>query len=588
MVGDTAGVPVSPGSQARVQSWSPEDFDIAEFVCRPHAWDYSLETILTQMQFRADIDRPTQKVVAYHGHVNQMEQEVTIWMDGRPRPPANTLHTWSGFSTGEWDGDVLVVTTTHLKEAYIRRMGMMRSDLATVRTRWRRIGNYLQATVIIYDPVYLTEPYIRSTMMWEYDPAMPMWPYPCEDATETAVPRGEVRHFLPGHESAARAQSQARRSVQYAVPGEAGRRRDDVSRVHREDENVPAAPARRRRAARPRTSATSFPTCPDTNLMNRKSLAPVLGLAFILSATPVIGQVDFTGLWRPIPRDSDGSGMIGDTAGIPLSDGSQGRVQSWSPEDFDIAEWVCRPHAWDYSLETLLTDLQFWADIDRPTQKVVAYHGHLNQQEQETTIWMDGRPHPPANALHTWSGFSTGEWDGDVLVVTTTHLKETYIRRVGTDAKRSGDRAYAVAPGRQFPAGNVDPVRPGLHDGAVHPQLDDVAIRSRHGDVPVSLRRRHRDRRAARRGPALPSREESAPGPEPGSCGSIRHALPAEARRRRDDVPGVHRQDEDLPTSTHARAPRGDRGRVDGSHGHGARSARARLTAATRHSRRAR
>jgi hypothetical protein len=198
MVGDTAGVPVSPASQWRVQSWSPEDFDTAEFVCRPHAWDYSLETVLTQMQFWAEIDRPTQRVLAYHGHVNQEEQEVAIWMDGRPRPPVNTIHTWSGFSTGEWDGDVLVVTTTHLKEAYVRRIGMMRSDQATVRTRWRRIGDYLQATVIIYDPVYMTEPYIRSSMMWEYDPALVMHPYPCEEATETAVPRGQVRHFLPG------------------------------------------------------------------------------------------------------------------------------------------------------------------------------------------------------------------------------------------------------------------------------------------------------------------------------------------------------------------------------------------------------
>ena len=39
--------------------------------------------------------------------------------------------------------------------------------------------------------------------------------------------------------------------------------------------------------------------------------------------------------------------------------------------------------------------------------------------------------HPPANALHTWSGFSTGEWEGDVLVVTTTHVKEAYVRRTG-------------------------------------------------------------------------------------------------------------------------------------------------------------
>jgi hypothetical protein len=127
-----------------------------------------------------------------------MEQETTIWMDGRPHPPENTVHTWSGFSTGEWDGDVLVVTTTHLKEAYMRRTGVMRSDKSTMRTRWRRIGNYLQATSILYDPVYHAEPYVRSTMMWSYDPALPEAPYPCEEATETAVPRGSVAHFLPG------------------------------------------------------------------------------------------------------------------------------------------------------------------------------------------------------------------------------------------------------------------------------------------------------------------------------------------------------------------------------------------------------
>jgi hypothetical protein len=126
------------------------------------------------------------------------EQETTIYMDGRPHPAAGAPHTWSGFSTGTWDGDVLVQTTTHLKESYIRRSGLMRSDQSTIRTRWRRIGDYLQATVIIYDPVYFTEPYIRSTMMWAEDPAVPLQPYPCEEATETAVERGTVPHFLPG------------------------------------------------------------------------------------------------------------------------------------------------------------------------------------------------------------------------------------------------------------------------------------------------------------------------------------------------------------------------------------------------------
>jgi hypothetical protein len=198
MIGDAAGLPISRESRWRADSWSPEDFDVTEWACRPHAWHYSLETILTQMRLWTDIDRDTQRIIAYHGHINQEEQEVTIWMDGRPHPPANALHTWSGFSTGEWDGDDLVVTTTHLKETYIRRSGLMHSDQATVRTRWRRMGEYLQATVIIYDPVYFVEPYIRSSMMWASDPSMVMSPYPCEEATETALARGAVPHFLPG------------------------------------------------------------------------------------------------------------------------------------------------------------------------------------------------------------------------------------------------------------------------------------------------------------------------------------------------------------------------------------------------------
>ena len=198
MTGDSAGLPLSPEGQWRAQSWSPDDFDTAEWVCRPHAFDYSLEGPLSAMRIWAEMDRPTQRIVAYRAHINMMEQETTIWMDGRPRPPANAPHTWSGFSTGEWDGDVLVVTTTHLKETYMRRTGVMRSDKATMRTRWRRIGNYLQATSFLYDPVYMAEPYVRSTMMWVYDPSLPEAPYPCEEATETAVPRGTVAHFLPG------------------------------------------------------------------------------------------------------------------------------------------------------------------------------------------------------------------------------------------------------------------------------------------------------------------------------------------------------------------------------------------------------
>jgi hypothetical protein len=120
-------------------------------------------------------------------------------MDGRPHPPDYAIHTWSGFATGEWDGDVLVETVTHLKENYIRRWGPMRSDDATVRIRYKRLNNnYLRATVIIYDPVYMAEPYVRTSLIWALDPNLILPPYPCEEATESVVEHGSVPHYLPG------------------------------------------------------------------------------------------------------------------------------------------------------------------------------------------------------------------------------------------------------------------------------------------------------------------------------------------------------------------------------------------------------
>ena len=198
MDGDYAGLPLNAAGRWRAQSWAPENFEVPEFVCRPHAWDFSLEAGASRTRWLAQIDDPTQKLIAFHGRLTMREQETTIWMDGRPRPPDYVRHSWSGFSTGEFEGNTLVQTATHLKEAYIRRWGPMRSDEATVRTRWKRIGEYLRATVIIYDPVYMEEPYIRTSLFWINDPNLVMPAYPCEEATETVVEPGTAPAYLPG------------------------------------------------------------------------------------------------------------------------------------------------------------------------------------------------------------------------------------------------------------------------------------------------------------------------------------------------------------------------------------------------------
>ena len=51
----------------------------------------------------------------------------------------------------------------------------------------------------------------------------------------------------------------------------------------------------------------------------------VLRLSFVVLAVTVaaghtiLAQADLAGLWRPQPRNQDGSGMIGDYAGVPVS-----------------------------------------------------------------------------------------------------------------------------------------------------------------------------------------------------------------------------------------------------------------------------
>src|SRR4029450_7802597 len=143
--------------------------------------------------------------------------------------------------------------------------------------------------------------------------------------------------------------------------------------------------------------------------MRRLGWALAVASLVAFAAQTSLAETDIAGLWRPLARNQDGSGMIGDIAGVPVSVAGRGRAEAWSPAEYDTAEWACRPHVWDYSLEGPLSAMRIWPEIEQADQSIIAYHGHLNQQEQEITIWMDGRSRPPATALRTRTGCRTGQ-----------------------------------------------------------------------------------------------------------------------------------------------------------------------------------
>ena len=198
-IGDFGGLPINAAARRRAESWDPSSFTIPEYQCRVHAADYAQN--FSDNRIWEERDRETQKLIAIHIHYFAWQTERTIWMDGRKHPSELEPYTSMGFSTGEYmgpDHHILKITTSHLLEFYVRRNGIPRSDKAKVTEYLVMHDNdKLTWTVIIDDPVYLQEPFIRNR---DFDRAIDrqIAPYPCEEVVEVVRPSGVIPNYLPG------------------------------------------------------------------------------------------------------------------------------------------------------------------------------------------------------------------------------------------------------------------------------------------------------------------------------------------------------------------------------------------------------
>ena len=195
-LGDYAGLPINDALRMRAETWDASLLTVPEHQCKPHPSTYGFRGV-GNLRISSDFDDPTQRLVKINTRIQWMEQKREIWMDGRLHPPAYLAHTWQGFSTGRWEGPVLIVRTTHLKAGWIRRNGLAISDRATMEERFMRHGDVLTHVYMISDPVYLTEPLIK-TNGFRLTPNGVVEPYPCESVDEVVREKGEVPHHLPG------------------------------------------------------------------------------------------------------------------------------------------------------------------------------------------------------------------------------------------------------------------------------------------------------------------------------------------------------------------------------------------------------
>jgi hypothetical protein len=191
------GLPINDQARQWGLSYRPGRLSLPEHQCQVHVVHY-----IHRGPFAARIweerDPVTHQLIAIHEAINTYEQKRTIWMDGRPHPSPNAPHTWMGFSTGVWEGNMLTITTTHIKQGWYRRENIPSSDEATTIEHWVRNGNVWTHISVTEDPIFLAEPLIKSEDL-TLNPSPnfnPFWP--CESIEEGERPRGQVPHYLPG------------------------------------------------------------------------------------------------------------------------------------------------------------------------------------------------------------------------------------------------------------------------------------------------------------------------------------------------------------------------------------------------------
>src|SRR2546422_6453448 len=201
-LGDYLGIPFNDAGRLRADTTAESIWGTPEYQCRPHSAPHQWRGLGGARIFKEQ-DPLSRDVKAYH--IQFMRSlDRPVYMDGRPHPPAWAPHSWSGFSTGEWIGNTLKITTTHLKDGYLKRGGPQTSDMLRMTEFLTRHDDILTIVTVTEDPIYMDEPFVQSTT-YVYDLNSSVAMEACEAsafAQNGGTDRHHVPHFLPGQNTA--------------------------------------------------------------------------------------------------------------------------------------------------------------------------------------------------------------------------------------------------------------------------------------------------------------------------------------------------------------------------------------------------
>jgi hypothetical protein len=171
----------------------------------------------------------------------------------------------------------------------------------------------------------------------------------------------------------------------------------------------------------------------------------LLALALLPLSAPALAEPDFTGFWNlafdgqpdpallaKLPPDTvviEDTGVVefpeDEYGGLKLKPEALAHAEAWVPADEMTLSRVCLPPSIVYAIQG-----PFPFELHQTPQLIVIKYEYFDQTR---LVFMDGRGHPPADAPHSKMGHSIGHWDGDELVIDTTHIAPSTITNNGLD-----------------------------------------------------------------------------------------------------------------------------------------------------------
>ena len=148
------GLPLTPlGQEILKKRVADNSKDNPEAWCLP----MGIMQFHTQGAPRKFVQTPKLLVILYEASSGLRQ----IFLDGRKAPTGDPQPWFYGYSTGRWEGDTLVVETTHMREdGWLDIIGSPLTDAATLTERIRRTSyGRMTIDVTVNDPKVYTAPW---------------------------------------------------------------------------------------------------------------------------------------------------------------------------------------------------------------------------------------------------------------------------------------------------------------------------------------------------------------------------------------------------------------------------------------------